>query len=68
MAKELRERTVDVELELSIELPNDDAIVRELARALRAEMASALEVDADQVAEVTICTRAHRLCNCRLCS
>ena len=25
-------------------------------------------LDAEQVAQVTICTKAHRLCNCRLCS
>ena len=67
-AKELQERCVDVELELAIELPKDDDALEELAREFGAELAAALEVDAEQVAQVTICTKAHRLCNCRLCS
>ena len=67
-AKGLQERTVDVELELAIELPKDDAALQELAREFRTELVAALEIDAEQVAQVTICTKAHRLCNCRLCS
>ena len=68
MAKQLQERTVFVELELAIDLPTDDATRHEIETSFRAEVASALEVDTEQVAQVTVCTRAHRLCSCRLCS
>ena len=46
------------------DLPDLDLVLEGSA----SELAAALEVDAEQVAQVTICTKAHRLCNCRLCS